>query len=73
MLTIGCRGGKPYVIDTHPVTWAPGTGNGLVMIGKDNSSEVWMSLCVWLWRRLKQGSVKPDACQLLAVMTRQSK
>ena len=73
VLTIGCRGSKPYVIDTHPVTWAPGTDNGLVMIGKDNSSEVWMSLCVWLWRRLKHGSVKPDACQSLAVMTRQSK
>lgn len=73
VLTIGCLGGKPYIIDTHPATWASGNGNGLIMLGKDNSSRVWMSLCVWLWRRLNHGSVKPDAYQSLTVMTRQSK
>ena len=51
-LTLGCHNGKPYMIDTHPVTLAPGKGEGLLMIGKNNSPEVWLSLCIWLWKRL---------------------
>ena len=46
VLTIGCNNRKPYVIDTHPVTQLLGNGNGLVLVGKENSPEVWMSLCV---------------------------
>ena len=51
-LTLGCRDGKPYMINTHPVTLAPGKGEGLLMIGKNNSPEVWLSLYIWLWKRL---------------------
>ena len=29
VLTIGCLNGKPYLIDTHPVTLRPGNGNSL--------------------------------------------
>lgn len=73
VLTVGCHDGRPYIIDTHPVTLAPGKGKGIIMIGKENLSEVWMSLCVWLWKRLNHGGVKPDTGESLAVMTRQSK
>ena len=45
VLMVGCRDGKPYMIDTHPVTLAPGKGEGLMMIGKNNCAEVWLSLC----------------------------
>ena len=44
VLTIGCHNQKPYDIDTHPVTQP--LGNGIV--GKENSPEVWMSVCVAL-------------------------
>jgi len=64
VLTIGCLNGKPYLIDTHPVTLRPGSGNSLIIVGKENSSEVWMSLCCWLWKRLYHGDVKS-----LAVVT----
>ncbi|XP_044175083.1 probable cyclin-dependent kinase 8 [Acropora millepora] len=73
VLTIGCRDGKPYMIDTHPVTLAPGKGNGLMMIGKKNSSDVWLSLCIWLWNRLHYQGVTPDTCQSLAVVTSRSR
>ena len=73
VLTIGCRDGKPYLIDTHPVTLAPGKGNGLMMIGKKNSSDVWLSLCIWLWNRLHYQGVTPDTCQSLAVVTSKSR
>ena len=73
VLTVGCRDGKPYVIDTHPVTLAPGKGEGLLMTGKNNSSDVWLSLCIWLWNRLYHQGVKPDACQSLAVVTSKSR
>ena len=73
VLTVGCRDGKPYVIDTHPVTLAPGKGEGLLMTGKNNSSDVWLSLCIWLWNRLHHQGVKPDACQSLAVVTSKSR
>ena len=68
VLTVGCRDGKPYMIDTHPVTLAPGKGEGLLMTGKNNSSDVWLALCIWLWNRLHHQGVKPDACQSLAVV-----
>ena len=46
ILTIGCRNGRPFIIDTHPVTWAPGKGSGLLMVGKQSSPEVWKcSVC----------------------------
>ena len=48
VLTIGCLNGKPYLIDTHPVTLRTGSGNSLIMVGKENLLEVWMSLCCWL-------------------------
>ena len=69
ILTIGCLNGKPYLIDTHPVTLRPGSGNSLIMVGKENSPEVWMSLCCWLWKRLYHGGVKADTGQSLAVVT----
>lgn len=69
VLTIGCLNDKPYLIDTHPVTLRPGSGNSLIMVGKGNSSEVWMSLCCWLWKRLYHGGVKADTGQSLAVVT----
>ena len=69
VLTIGCLDDKPYLIDTHPVTLRPGSGNSLIMVGKENSSEVWMSLCCWLWKRLYHGGVKADTGQSLAVVT----
>lgn len=34
VLTIGCHNRKPYVIVTQPL----GNGNGLVLVGKENSS-----------------------------------
>ena len=45
-LTISCCDGKPYMVNTHPVMLAPGKGKGLLMIGKKNSLEVWLSLCI---------------------------
>ena len=69
VLTIGCLNGKPFLIDTHPVTLRPGSGNSLIMVGKDNSSEVWKSLCCWLWKRLYYGGVKADTGQSLAVVS----
>ena len=69
VLTIGCLNGRPYLIDTHPVTLRPGNGNGLVMIGKGNSTDVWMTLCCWLWKRLFLGGVKEETGQSLAVVT----
>ncbi|KAJ8019088.1 Serine/threonine-protein kinase BCK1/SLK1/SSP31 [Holothuria leucospilota] len=71
VLTIGCHDHLPYIIDTHPVTLAPGNGGGLILIGKDNSPEVWMHLCVWLNQRLNHGGVKADRLQSLAIMTPQ--
>ena len=41
VLTIGCHDGRPYVIDMQPL----GNGSGLVLVGKENSPDVWMSLC----------------------------
>ena len=73
VLTFGCRDGKPYMIDTHPVTLAPGKGEGLLMIGKKNSPEVWMSLCIWLWKRLHHQGVQPETRQSLAVISSKSK
>lgn len=73
VLTIGCHDGKPYIIDTHPVTQALGNGKGLVLVGKDNSPDVWMSLCVWLWRRLHRSGVDPKRAQSLAVITLETK
>lgn len=73
VLTFGCRDGRPYLIDTHPVTMEPGKGMGLLLIGKENTSEVWMSLCAWLWKRLHHQGEKTDVCQSLAVITSQSK
>ena len=32
----------------HPVTQPLGSGSGLVLVGKENSPDVWMSLCVAL-------------------------
>ena len=32
VLTIGCHNGKPYVINTHPVTQPLGNGSGLVLV-----------------------------------------
>ena len=61
VMTIGCHNSKPYVIDTHPI--APpagnGNGNGLVLVGNNNTPEVWMSICVWLWQRLHHGGDSP--------------
>ena len=73
VVTIGCQHGRPIIIDTHPVTLAPGKGSGLLMIGKQNSPEVWKSLCVWLWQRLNYGGVKPDTSQSRAVVSPKTK
>ena len=69
VLTIGCHNGKPYVIDTHPIAPPAGNGNGLVLVGNNNTPEVWMSICVWLWQRLHHGGVSPTTAQSLAVVT----
>ena len=69
VLSIGCYDGHPFIMDTHPVTLEPGKGNGLLLIGKQNSRELWKSLCVWLWQRLDHGGVKPGTCQSLAVVS----
>ena len=71
VLTIGCHKGKPFSCK-HPVAppVAPpiGNGNGLVLIGNDNTPEVWMSICVSLWQRLHHGGVNPTTAQSLAVV-----
>ena len=72
VLTFGCRDGKPYLIDTHPVTLVPGKGEGLMLIGKKNSSEVWLSLCIWLWKRLHHQGVKTVTRRSLAVISSKS-
>ena len=53
VLAIGCYKGKPFMINTHPVAPPIGNGNGLLLIRKDNTSEVWMSICVSLWQRIQ--------------------
>ena len=73
VLTIGCHNGKPFVIDTHPVAPPFGNGNGLVLRGNENTPEVWMSICVWLWQRLYHGGVNPTTAQSLAVVTLDAK
>ena len=73
VFTISCQHGRPFILDTHPVTFAPGKGSGLLMIGKQNSPEVWKCLCVWLWQHLNYGSVKPDTSQSLAVVSPKTK
>ena len=73
VLTIGCRDGRPFIIDTHPVTWAPGKGSGLLMVGKQSSPEVWKGICVWLWQRLKHGGVQSDTSQSLALVSPKTK
>ena len=55
VLTVGCFNGRPFLIDTHPVTARPGTGSGLVIVGREKSPEVWILLCCWLWKRLFNG------------------
>ena len=67
VLTIGCHNSKPYVIDTHPIAPPAGNGNGLVLVGNNNTPEVWMSICVRLWQRLHHGGVSPTTAQSLAV------
>ena len=68
VLTIGCYKGKPFMIDTHPVAPPIGDGNGLLLIGNDNTPEVWMSICVSLWQRLHHGGVDPTTAQSLSVV-----
>lgn len=48
VLSIGCYDEHPFIMDTHPVTLEPGKGNGLLLIGRQNSRELWKTLCVWL-------------------------
>ncbi|KAK2558902.1 Cyclin-dependent kinase A-2, partial [Acropora cervicornis] len=73
VLTIGCRDGRPFIIDTHPVTWAPGKRSGLLMVGKQSSPEVWKCICVWLWQRLKHGGMQSHTAQSLAVLSPNTK
>ena len=73
VFTIGCHNGKPYVIDTHPVTQPLGNGSGLVLVKKENSPDVWMSLCAWLWQRLHHSGVDPQTAQSSAVVTLETK
>ena len=68
VLTIGCYKGKPFMINTHPVAPPIGDGNGLLLIGNDNTPEVWMSICVSLWQRLHHGGVDPTTAQSLSVV-----
>ena len=68
VLTIGCYKGKPFMIDTHPLAPPIGDGNGLLLIGNDNTPEVWMSICVSLWQRLHHGGVDPTKAQSLSVV-----
>ena len=68
VLTIGCYKGKPFMIDTHPVAPPIGDGNGLLLIGNDNTPEVWMSICMSLWQRLHHGGVDPTTAQSLSVV-----
>ena len=69
VLTIGCHNGRPYVIDTHPNAEPTGNGNGLILVGRENTAEVWLSVCVWIWQRLNHGGVDPTTAQSLAVVT----
>lgn len=69
VLSIGCLNGKPYLFDTHPLTLRPRSGNSLIMVGKENLSEVWITLCCWLWKQLYHRGVKADMGQSLAVVT----
>ena len=73
VLTIGCHKGKPFIIDICPVTPPIGNGNNFVLIGNDNTPEVWMSICVSLWKRLHHGGVNPTTAQSIAVVTQDSK
>lgn len=73
ILTIGCGNGRPFIINTHPVTWAPWKGTGLLMVGKQSLPEVWKCICVWLWQRLKHGGVQSHTAQSLAVVSPNTK
>ena len=73
VLTVGCANARPFLIDTHPVSLIPGKGSGLVLVGTDNSPEVWMSLCAWLWEHLNYCGVKSSTSQSLAVFTLETK
>jgi len=73
VLTIGCHNGKPFVIDRHPVAPPFGNGNGLVLRENENTPEVCMSVCMWLWQRLYHGGVNTTTAQSLAVVTLDAK
>jgi hypothetical protein len=47
-------------------------GNGSILVGKDNTPDVRMSICLWLWDRLHQGGVGQETGQSLAVVTTQN-
>ena len=70
ILLVGCLEGKPYVLDTHPISSElGGRGNGVIRVYADNSDDSWMSVCVWIWAKLANGGVKLTAGQSLTVMT----
>ena len=59
ILVIGFTRGRPFVIDTH---------TGSLIVGRNNASSTWRSLCIWLWNRLLSAGVKEGTGQSLSVM-----
>lgn len=67
---IGCLDGKPYMLETHPISSdLGGNGGGVVRIYTDTSVNSWTSLCGWVWKQLASGGVKPTEGQSLSAMT----
>ena len=73
VLTVGCVNRRSFLIDTHPVSLSPGRGTGLILVGKGNSPEVWMSLCTWIWQRLRHCGVKQTRGQSLVLLAPETK
>lgn len=69
VLAVGCVNRRPFLIDTHSVSLSPGRGNGVILVGEGNFPEVWISLCTWLWERLRHCGVKQTGGQSLVVLS----
>ena len=65
---IGCLGGHPFLLDTHPISEdLGGNGNGLLKVYENSSEATCESLCHWVLGRLV-GKVDHKEMQSLAVL-----
>ena len=65
---IGCLGGHPFLLDTHPISEDCGAnGNGLLKVYGNSSEATCKCLCHWVLGRLV-GKVDHEEMQTLAIL-----